>query len=645
MKGFPGACLLLATLWLPGLAGANEPIPVEAFARFNTITSPRLSPDGKLLALSTDLGHGQHALQVFRVDGMERTSILRFPKYEMPVQIRWVGNTRLVIAKGRKAGSLEKPEASGEIIATDFDGKNQTYVYGYEGRTAAGLDRGFGYIVGVPDRNDGHFYMRQLSFQTRRSMVYDVDSTKPSFKLVADIDVPDLDFTMDHAGRARFAYGENLDGETVVYRADDHGRWARMNADARGNLWIPTAFSSDDTQAYGVMSANGGPTKLIRTDAKGEAPQVLAEDAFASIGPTEWTAATSQPFAVRTGTGIGQMHYLPTASDDAQILKSLYEALPGRRIEFIDQSRDGRIILLSILSDRDPGGWYLYRRDTRKVERLFRSMDGIDPARMAERRSLRFKAGDGKELEAILTVPAGTASPRNLPMVLVPHGGPHGVADDWSFDRDAQFIASRGYLVLQVNFRGSGGRGQAFEEAGYRQWGTRIQDDLIDGVRWAIAEGMANPERICAYGGSFGAYSSLMIAAKAPGLLQCTVGLAGIYDLDMMYSKGDIQQREYGRRYLSRAIGKDASSLAAQSPVNLAANIRIPVLLAHGEDDQRAPIAQAKAMRAALTAAGHPPQWISYPDEGHGFDGEQNQAAFYQSLATFLAQHLGPASQ
>ncbi|SEL62560.1 Dipeptidyl aminopeptidase/acylaminoacyl peptidase [Pseudoxanthomonas sp. GM95] len=619
---------------------AAEKVPVEAFAKFSKLSAPRLSPDGKYLSVSMDLDKGASALAVYRIADMTQTALLKFPRFEMAYQVEWVSNQRLVIAKGRKVGTLEQPRPMGEIIASNFDGTNQKYVYGYEQRARmASLDRGFGYIEGVPEVPNGHFYLRQLSWETRRSMVYDVDSEKLSFHLVADIDKPDLDFVLDHAGKARFAIGTDVDDNPLIYRAVGNG-WQPI-ATSGHDLWSPFAFSPDDTQVYGWRTHDDGPAQLIRSDVQGGNIQVLAKDDFASVGSLQWTHVPGVPFAARTGRGAVKFTYFDSSSPDAQLHQQLTQALPGKRVEFINQSQDGQVILIAITSDKDPGAWYLLNRADNKLRRLLTEREGIDPAQMGERRSMRFTTSDGKQLEALLTLPAGITDPRTLPMVLVPHGGPHGVQDDWDFDTDAQFLASRGYLVLQVNYRGGSGRGPAFEQAGYLKWGTRIQDDLLDGVRWTIDQGMSDPKRICVYGGSFGGYSAMMTVTRAPELFQCAVGMAGVYDLDMMYSKGDIKTTESGRRYLQRVIGRSESELDANSPVTLAAKIKVPVLLAHGEDDQRAPFAQAKAMRAALTQAGNPPQWLAVPNEGHGFYGEDNNIAWFKTLETFLDAHIG----
>jgi dipeptidyl aminopeptidase/acylaminoacyl peptidase len=324
----------------------------------------------------------------------------------------------------------------------------------------------------------------------------------------------------------------------------------------------------------------------------------------------------------------------------AKLHRALSLKFPGSYVHFVDFSDDGSELLFGVSSDRSPGTYFLIDTHTYKVQKLFDVEPWINPSQMAERRPVTFKASDGTEVEAILTLPTG-ASEANLPMVLLPHGGPIDIQDDWFYDSDAQFLASRGYLVLQVNYRGSSGRGEDFREAAYLKWGTRVQQDLIDGVKWAIDQQYADPKRICVYGGSFGGYSAMMTTIRAPGLFKCAIGYAGVYDLSMMYKKGDVRESKSGRSYLRTVIGRNDADLDANSPDKLADKIDVPVLLIHGEDDQRAPFAQAQAMRAALDAAHKPYEWMSKPEEGHGFYDEKNNVERLQRMQAFLEKYIG----
>jgi dipeptidyl aminopeptidase/acylaminoacyl peptidase len=275
-----------------------------------------------------------------------------------------------------------------------------------------------------------------------------------------------------------------------------------------------------------------------------------------------------------------------------------------------------------------------------KAELLFANMPRIEAEQMAERKPVTFKARDGLALSAYLTLPNNPGG-NKLPMVLLPHGGPFGLYDEWHFDTDAQFLASRGYAVLQVNFRGSGGRGLGFEHAGYRQWGGKIMDDLADGVKWATARADIDAGRVCVYGASFGGYAALMLPVREPAMFKCSVGYAGRYDLVTKYDQKGIKGDTRLTNFLVTTMGDDPAVLAANSPTNLAAQIELPVLLVHGGNDKTTVLDQAEAMRDALVKAGRPPEWMLVDREGHGFYDSEHRKEFYQRLEAFLARHIG----
>jgi dipeptidyl aminopeptidase/acylaminoacyl peptidase len=227
-----------------------------------------------------------------------------------------------------------------------------------------------------------------------------------------------------------------------------------------------------------------------------------------------------------------------------------------------------------------------------------------------------------------------------LPLVVIPHGGPFGIYDVWGFDTDAQMLAAAGYAVLQPNFRGSGNHGRAFEQAGAGQWGKAMQDDVTDATRWAIEQGIADPKRICIHGASYGAYAALMGAAREPELYRCASGYIGVYDLPLMHTRGDVQKRRSGETYLREWIGP-AESLRGVSPVNLAGQIKAPVFLAAGGEDQRAPIAHTERMQKALQKAGVPVETLTFKTEGHGFYDPEHRKEYYARLLAFFDKHLG----
>jgi dipeptidyl aminopeptidase/acylaminoacyl peptidase len=416
--------------------------------------------------------------------------------------------------------------------------------------------------------------------------------------------------------------------------------WNRVDLGNPEARLDPLGYAPDQHTIYALWSGHGEPESLVTQDEDGSHRKVIAHDDFAGIGHLEWTAYPEQPFAVASASGKPEITILDPQLFAAKLYAKLSLIFKGEFVDFINFSQDGGKLLFDVRSDRDPGTYYLLDTRTLKLGKLFPLMPWIKPERMAERRPIRFKADDGQELDGFLTIPPGRGE-HALPMVLMPHGGPYYVADDWYYDPEAQFLASRGYLVLQVNFRGSSGRGDDFERAGYRQWGGRIQQDLIDGVKWAIRQKYADPKRVCVYGASFGGYSALMAPIRTPGLFKCAIGYDGVYDLSMMYDKGDTRSVSSGRNYLHMVLGDNEAELDANSPDKHADKIKIPVFLIHGKDDKRAPFAQAEAMRDALQKAGNSPQWLVKAGEGHGFYDVQNNVERLNAIQAFLEKNIG----
>ena len=229
-------------------------------------------------------------------------------------------------------------------------------------------------------------------------------------------------------------------------------------------------------------------------------------------------------------------------------------------------------------------------------------------------------------------------------MVVIPHGGPHGVRDNWGFNSEVQLLASEGFAVLQVNYRGSGGYGLKFQEAGYRHWGDRMMEDIIDATRYAVKKGHADPGRICIYGGSFGGYSALQAPIVAPDLFRCAVGYAGVYDLTIMSSEGDIGQSRMGRGFLTRVLGEDEDALKKFSPSWNVDKLRAKVFLIHGKKDQRAPFEHAERLRKALQDRGIEPEWLVEGREGHGFYDEDARERMYVKMLQFLRDNTAPAT-
>lgn len=651
--------LLSAALLLFACGALAAPTDVESFAKLPTLRSPSLSPDGQYLALSVHnndakWGEADYQLVVFHLPDLKGVSRLDMAPHYQPAAIVWVSNTRLAVSLAYTSGSLDVPQQTGEVIALNYDGSHKQTLYSARERGSAGsgihsmdMPRGAATIAGLPHPRNGHIYLNLSRWPERRttddwdavrSEVYDVDSSNGKAVLMGGIDKGSMSFVL-HDGIARYAYGM-ADAHTMeVYtRADASQPWRKLDASVTGKELMPLRMSQDGSKLWSLYSADGGPEQLVVTNPEGGDRQVLASDAFDAVEDVLWDEATDTPYAAIFAGGRPHLAYLDQ-SVHAQVLKALNDKFADHVVSIGGMDDSGKNMLVVATSDRDPGTMALFDTATMNLRPLYRVEDWIKPEQMAERRPFRFKASDGMELAGYITLPHGK-DPHHLPAILLPHGGPIGPKDEWSYDPDSQFLASLGYAVVQINYRGSGGRGPDFQMAGYRHFGDRIQQDLLDGLDWAIQQGYVDRSRLCVYGGSFGGYSSLMQPILSPGLFKCAIDYAGVSDWSIGFRKSDTSHIKMGRKYFAEAIGDEAAARAI-SPLYQLEKFNVPVLIAHGEDDPRVPYENAKVLRSALEKAGKPYEWLSKPKEGHGFYTEPDRADMYRHMQAFLARYLG----
>jgi dipeptidyl aminopeptidase/acylaminoacyl peptidase len=334
--------------------------------------------------------------------------------------------------------------------------------------------------------------------------------------------------------------------------------------------------------------------------------------------------------------------------DYAKMHAVVNRGLPKGNVNTMNVLDDGRVQVIS-RSDRDPGTYYLYDPVARQLQEVMRPYDWIKPERMSSMQVVRYKARDGLEIPAYLTLPFGK-TPAKLPLIAWIHGGPW-VRDEWQYSPDVQFLASRGYAVLQPNYRGSTGFGARHLMSSFKQYGKTMQDDITDGIRYLVAQGIVDPNRVCIGGGSYGGYATMQGLVKEPDLFRCGIDEAGVTDLiwaqELGYTDFNLGDSDAAEAWYKVTIGDvkaDRALLEQYSPRLHADKIKAPVLFVHGVGDRRVPIQHAEGMRDAMQAAGKAYEWVVYPEEGHGFTKPENKIDRYKKIEAFLAKNLGPYS-
>jgi acetyl esterase/lipase len=650
----PGALALALALGASS-ARAAEPLPVRNFALHPEFSLVRLSPNGEYIA-AVVRREADTSLAIFRLSDMKVTAGL----VEKDIHVNgivWVGPKRVVVTFAQSTGSLDAPTPTGKLAAIDADGANPKRLYGFEG---PGVVDGYAYIganiVAARTKNPDEILISlssiaQLVEGRMTPTVHRLNTRTGRSFGVADSPVGGFTyFLADQDGELRYAAGEDdqlvkghIVNRTFVRDSQQtHPRkqWSEVGNARPGRTVIPMAFSKDGSRVY-VQARDG-------TDAYCLSEQVLAAGTArtlachprADLDRVFFSADGDVPVAAVFEQGVPEIAWLNPEHPDTKLLRSLSASFPGQVVEPTSWSDDGSKLVFVVRSDRNPGEYYLYDRKTGSARFLLAQRPWIDAAKMAQVKALTVKSRSGAEVYGYLTLPPGKPASK-LPMVVMPHGGPIGPRDRWEWDSDAQFFASRGYAVLQVNFHGSGGYGYKYQEAGRGVWGTLMIDDITDAVRATIADGTADASRICIYGGSYGGYASLMSAAREPDLYQCAIPYVGVFDLAMLKRDTDIASYRGGRTFMDLYIGDDAADLAKHSPINYLGTLRAPVFIVHGEKDPRAPFNQAKLLRAKLEERKHPYEWLSKPKEGHGFYNVDNRTELYQKMEDFLDRHIG----
>lgn len=619
------------------------------FSRHAEISDISMSPDGRHVALAAPSADGMETqLHVVPLDGSGKVQAMRFGRQQHVTGIVWSDNDQVVVSRARMEPLRARPYSYGELMSSDIQGKTQETLFAYipDDGTKRGQrkDRGFASIVKVLDNEPGKVLVDFTAWpdsagdEDRTTSIYKVD-TRTGNRQEIEQTKETASFMFDHVGRARLKITTNDNDDPVLaYRPGADNSWVPVPKSLAGYDMSLLHVEPDNNTAYATITDKDEPAQLYKVDLAGGTRTRLAGRDDIAISRILYAGHDGAPFGVIYDAAKPSIQYLDPSSEWAKLHAGLLKSFPGQMVSFVDWSRDNRMLLFTTWGDRNPGAYYVLNRDTAKVQLINEVLPWIKAASLSPSAPISFKSRDGLTLYGLYTAPAGGGI---KPMIVMPHGGPHGPYDSWGYDADAQFLASRGYAVLQVNFRGSGGRGKGFIESGHREWGGKMMDDIADGVRWAVTSKLADPNRICTFGASFGGYAALMQPIRYPDLYKCAIGYVGVYDLEVMYKEGDIKSSKSGRRYLERVLGKDEAALVANSPSRNVDKIKIPVLLAQGSIDQRVPMAQFNALTAAFKKQGTPIETMVASGEGHGFYKPENRAELYKRIEAFLGKHIG----
>jgi dipeptidyl aminopeptidase/acylaminoacyl peptidase len=620
------ACVASAA---PSPAARPEPIPVSTFGKRPFLESPRLSPDGSRVAATVDV-KGTPALAVLNLfDKAQDMRLIGVGDHQI-LWYRWAGTDRLLVSLLMEGKYYGYDVRVSRLVMYQLSTQTPASV----GLKRQGFDGDD--VIHVDD--DGKFILLSASRDIESHPgVYRVNLETLEMELVQKPRQPITEWIADDNGIVRGGYGYALGRLKFIYRDQPGGDFrvlANVRLEESENEIDTFRIATKGDKGFVVTNGRTGRFGLYEFDWKtSEIGAPVFEHAEVDMDDFWMNDAGDTVEAVFYTDDRDRVVWFDPELKELQ--EEIDQALPGRINWVTDTSRDRTRLIVWTGTADDPGQYYYYDRAGGKLSRLAAPYEWLKDKTLAPVKYVSYRARDGLQIRAYLTMPVGR-EPSQLPLVLLPHGGPH-VRDRWRYDYWVQFLANRGYVVFQPNFRGSDGYGKEFLAKGFGQWGAGMQDDLTDGVKWLVAEGTVDPQRVCIMGASYGGYAALMGAIRTPELFRCAISWAGVTDLnDMMrHDRNQLLPARY-RQWRNRVRGEAEVDLRSLSPVHRASEVGVPVLLMHGTMDDNVPYRQAEAFVKAMKKSGKPLEFLEFPGVGHDIEDTDDRVQMLGAVDVFL---------
>lgn len=598
-------------------------IPVRDFFRNPEKASYDISPDGTHLSY---LAPYQNRLNIFvqQLDQEKAQRITSATERDI-YQYFWKNNNTLLYLQDNKG------DENFHLYGINKDGSNLRDFTPFNG---VRVD-----IVDKLEDDDEHILIVMNDRDKKAHDVYRLNVTTGQLNEIARNPGNIISWGTDHEGKLRIAVASDGVNRSILYRDNESEPFRTILSTDFKDSASSAFFTFDNKQLYVISNMNRDKRAIVIFDPKSQKEtQLMYEHPEFDISSLNFSRKRKVLTDIEYFSSKRERILLDAQT--ANMFSRLEQALKGYEIYRIAHSKNEDKYIVRTMSDRTPGAYYLYDVPADKLTKLADIKPWLKEEYLASVKPIQYISRDGLTIHGYLTLPLGKEA-KNLPAIIIPHGGPW-LRDTWTYNPEIQFLANRGYAVLQMNFRGSTGYGKKFWQASFKQWGRAMQNDLTDGVKWLIKQSIADPKRIAIYGGSYGGYATLAGLTFTPDLYACGIDYVGISNLFTFFKSIP----EYWKPYLEtlyEEVGhpeKDKELLTQVSPVFHADNIKAPLFIAQGRMDPRVNINESDQMVEALKKRGIDVLYMVKDNEGHGFSNEENQFDFYEAMEKFLAQYL-----
>ncbi|MEM7708915.1 MAG: S9 family peptidase [Pseudomonadota bacterium] len=626
----------MAALMLLTTSAIAKQYTVEDFFKNAQYSQMSVSPNGKYLAALAPANNRRN-LAIIDLKDRSKSKFITALEDQDVAGYTWVSNDRIIFgvdADGIEAISMYAVDRKG--------GRITTLVNPLEANSAGPGGIPSPTLLDTLEDDKKHIL---ISYDQRRvgvPDVYKMNVRNGGMKMVERNPGTVAGWVTDHDGKIRGAVAQDKLFQEAWYRKDEDSEWevvARFEWNDR-NAFTPLGFDYDNRNWFVSSQKDHDTAAIYRFDPETKTyGDMVFHNETVDAGGLIFSDVQEKVVAATYYDSKPRWEGL----DDSytQMRESLDKAFPDLVVSLTSANKDEDLFVVSASSDKDPGSYYLYDRKSQKLEFLAEPRSWIEPDDMAPMKAITYTTRDGMTIHGYLTLPTNGET-EDLPLIVNPHGGPW-ARDFWGFNSEHQFLANRGYAVLQMNFRGSTGYGRKHLESSYRQWGRTMQDDITDAVNWAVEEGIANSDRICIYGGSYGGYATMAGVTTTPDLYKCGVNYVGVVDIGLLF---DTMPKAWnlGKEQMKQQVGdpeKDAEMLAEASPINHVDKIKAPIFIVHGRKDPRVKYEHATRLRKEMEKHDKPYEWMVKDNEGHGFSKEENRIELYTAMEKFFKKHIG----
>ncbi len=599
-------------------------IALEDFFKNPLKTSYRISPEGTKFSYRAPF---EDRMNIFIQDiGSQEAVQITFEEDRDISGYFWANDNRILYLKDSGGDENFK------LYGVDIDGKNQVCFTDFDKVTTNIIDR----LDAIPNEII-------ISMNKRDSRAFDpyrLNIVTGELTILYENPGNITGWMTDHDGKLRIATAvTDMVNATVLYRETENDEFKSIITTSFKENMSPQFFTFDNKKLYASSNLGRDKSEIVIFDpATGKETETLFANDMVDVEGLSYSRKRKVLTKAIYTTDMVKFKFFDKESED--MYNRVKKELSAYDCYFTSSNRDEDKFLVRTYSDRSLGAYYIYDKNTDELKLISEVSPWMNESQMAAMKPIKYNSRDGKTIHGYLTLPVGVDA-KNLPIVINPHGGPW-ARDNWGFNPEIQFLANRGYAVLQMNFRGSTGYGRDFWESSFKQWGLTMQDDITDAVQWAIAEGYADKDRVAIYGGSYGGYATLAGLAFTPDLYKCGVDYVGVSNMFTFMNSLPPYWEPY-RQMLYEMAGdpvKDSVMLAKVSPALHADKIKAALFVAQGANDPRVNLAESDQMVAAMKTRGVNVEYMVKDNEGHGFRNQENRYDFYRSMEKFLDANM-----